>query len=72
MDHFWPTLPLTVPNSEGIALWWDIAWWVFQIVVMVILLTVIARWAVRVDKDDSLGESPAQPADNSEQPSIQG
>lgn len=71
MDHFWPTLPLIIPNSQGVYLWWYIAWWIFQIVVMVFLLVLIARWAVHMDRDLE-GEQKQVVTDHSEQPPVQG
>jgi hypothetical protein len=50
---FWPTLPLKMPYSEGMSHWWDPAWWIFQIVVMSILLLTLRRVAMSVDRDES-------------------
>ena len=50
MEAFWPKLPYVIPASQGQPLWWDIAWWIFQIVIMVVIVALITRWATRVDK----------------------
>ncbi len=49
---FWPTLPLKMPYSEGEAHWWDPTWWIFQIVVMSILLLTLRRVALSVDRGE--------------------
>jgi len=51
MEHFWPSFPFIVQPSQGLPLWWDISWWIFQIVIMSAVLLLITRWAVRVDKE---------------------
>ncbi|KPV42144.1 hypothetical protein [Alicyclobacillus ferrooxydans] len=72
MDHFWPQLPLIVPGSEaGVGLWWFIAWWVFQIVVMVGLLVIVARWAVNMDRHMETARKQSA-NDHSQQPPVQG
>lgn len=71
MDHFWPTLPLIVPKSEGIALWWDIAWWIFQIVVMVFLLVIVAKWAQQMDRKMNANQKESV-NDQSQHPPVQG
>jgi hypothetical protein len=50
MEHFWPSLPVVIPNSEGMPMWWDIMWWVFQIVIMSTLLITLRNWAVKADR----------------------
>ena len=50
---FWPSLPIKIPYSEGMAHWWDPAWWIFQIVVMSILLLTLRRVAMSIDRDDT-------------------
>lgn len=50
MNHFWPTLPLNIPVSQGVPLWWVVLWWVFQIVVFSFILFAVTRWALRIDK----------------------
>lgn len=47
----WPTAPFYIPYSPGMPDWWDLAWWVFQIVIMSLLLWFLATVAMRVDRD---------------------
>lgn len=49
-EHFFPTLPLLIPASQGVPLWWYISWWIFQIVVMGAIIWVVTRWALGIDK----------------------
>lgn len=59
MRSFFPTLPLKIPYSPGIAHWWDPMWWIFQIVVMSFLLLALRKVAIDIDRareDD--GKSP--------------
>ncbi|AUW93327.1 MAG: hypothetical protein C7B44_00960 [Sulfobacillus thermosulfidooxidans] len=68
---FWPTLPLKIPYSEGVPHWWDPAWWIFQIVVMTILLLTLRRVALSVDKSDKAAKTSAsgrRPGASSDQP----
>ena len=51
---FWPTLPLKIPYSEGMPHWWDPAWWIFQIVVMSVLLLALRKVAMSVDRDEKV------------------
>ncbi|MCI0182278.1 MAG: hypothetical protein OWR52_10420 [Acidibacillus sp.] len=57
-NNFWPTLPIKIPYSEGMPLWWDIVFWIFQAVVMTTLVLLLIRWATRIDhireQEDSL------------------
>lgn len=50
MHNFWPTLPFFVPASQGVPLWWDVLWWIFQIVVMSFILFIVTRWALKIDR----------------------
>lgn len=52
MHHFWPSLPLHIPYSEGIAHWWDPSWWIYQVVVMTLLLMYLRKLGKRVDRDN--------------------
>ena len=54
---FWPTLPLKIPYSEGVPHWWDPAWWIFQIVVMTILLLTLRRVAMSIDRSDTAAQA---------------
>ncbi|SMC04198.1 hypothetical protein SAMN00768000_1516 [Sulfobacillus thermosulfidooxidans DSM 9293] len=51
---FWPTLPLKMPYSEGVPHWWDPAWWIFQIVVMSILLLTLRKVAMSIDQAEKV------------------
>lgn len=51
VEHFWPSFPFIIQPSQGLPLWWDLSWWIFQIVIMCAVLYLITRWAVRVDRD---------------------
>ncbi|OLZ11631.1 hypothetical protein [Sulfobacillus thermosulfidooxidans] len=51
---FWPTLPLKMPYSEGVPHWWDPAWWIFQIVVMSILLLTLRKVAMSIDRAEKV------------------
>ncbi len=65
-SNFWPTLPIVIPKSPGIALWWDIAFWLFQAVIMTTLLVILRKWALDVDRLRS-GKAPVDvdvPADS--------
>ncbi|MHB1612503.1 MAG: hypothetical protein ACYCOU_25090 [Sulfobacillus sp.] len=48
---FFPTLPYVIPHSPGIAHWFDIFWWVFQLVVMTTLVLLLRHWAVSFDRE---------------------
>ncbi|UOF89829.1 hypothetical protein LSG31_18435 [Fodinisporobacter ferrooxydans] len=50
MGNFWPTFPFVIPNSPGIPLWWDLFWWIFQIVLISSLLYVLKTWCVKMDR----------------------
>lgn len=71
MEHFWPQLPLLVPASQGDPLWWYISWWIFQIVVMVFLLVMVARWAVNMDRNMEADRKQSV-NDHNQQPPVQG
>ena len=47
---FWPSLPISIPASPGVPLLWDIVWWLFQAIVMVVLLIALRSIALRVDR----------------------
>lgn len=50
-EGFFPKLPIIVPTTQGIAFWWDIVGWVFQIVIMVTIIWLVTRWALNVEKE---------------------
>lgn len=64
-EPFWPTLPFLIPKSEGLPLWWTISWWIFQIVIMTVLLLVVGRWAIQVERTlhGSVGQPTGAQAD---------
>ena len=65
MEHFWPSLPYHIPPSQGMRLWWDIFWWIFQIVTMTTIIVLLRTWALREDKDkDQIAEATAPGADS--------
>lgn len=68
MEHFWPTFPFLVPASQGLPLWWALSWWIFQILIMGLVLTLITRWAVRVDRDLKLSSPEKQPTESPDRP----
>lgn len=49
-DNFWPTLPIHIPPSQGVPLWWVTGWWAFQVVAMLAIIYVVTRWALRIDR----------------------
>ena len=51
MRPFFPTLPLKIPYSPGISHWWDPMWWIFQIVVMTVLLITLRKVAMDIDRE---------------------
>lgn len=53
MKGFFPSLPYVIPHSPGIAHWWDIFWWIFQLVVMTTLVLVLRHWAISFDRERS-------------------
>ena len=59
MMTFFPHLPVRVPFSPGIAHWWDPFWWLFQIVIMTVLLITFRKVALRVD--DQFDDKPSPP-----------
>jgi hypothetical protein len=67
VENFWPTLPFFVPGSQGVPLWWDILWWVFQIVVMSFVLYIVTRWALKIDRLSN--ENVTTPSKKSDVPS---
>lgn len=73
---FWPTLPLKMPYSEGMPHWWDPAWWIFQIIVMSILLLTLRRVAMSIDRDEKPSQSasrrPGTSTNTQKPPSIPG
>lgn len=54
-ELFFPTIPYFIPHSAGLAHWWDIFWWVFQIVVMSTLVLVFRKWAIGFDREQEAG-----------------
>jgi hypothetical protein len=50
MEKFWPTLPFLIPTTEGTQMWWDIFWWIFQIVIMSTLIILLTKWALKMDQ----------------------
>ncbi|WP_053960862.1 hypothetical protein [Sulfobacillus thermosulfidooxidans] len=72
---FWPTLPLKMPYSEGVPHWWDPAWWIFQIVVMSILLLTLRKVAMSIDRNENAPKTSRRPGTSTntqEPPSIPG
>ncbi len=69
-NGFWPTLPLKMPYSEGVPHWWDPAWWIFQIVVMTILLLTLRRVAMSIDRSDTAAKAKSgrRPGAGADQP----
>ncbi|MHB1683004.1 MAG: hypothetical protein ACYCYO_09330 [Bacilli bacterium] len=51
MSLFWPTLPFYIPYSPGMPNWWDLVWWIFELVIMSLLLVTLTVVATRVDRD---------------------
>ncbi|AEJ41164.1 hypothetical protein TPY_3006 [Sulfobacillus acidophilus TPY] len=49
---FLPHLPIRIPNSPGLPIWWDLMWWLFQILVMTSLLFYFNRIAGHLDGED--------------------
>lgn len=49
-ETFWPTFPFFIPTLPGIATWWDIFWWAFQLIVMSAVLLGLRRLGVSVDE----------------------
>ncbi|MCF8565340.1 hypothetical protein LLE49_11490 [Alicyclobacillus tolerans] len=46
-------------------MWWDIFWWIFQIVTMTTIIVLLRTWALREDKDkDQIAEATAPGADS--------
>lgn len=65
MGSFWPSIPFYIPYSPGMPSWWDLVWWIFQLVVMSALLLLLHNVAMREDRephDESL-ESHVQKVD---------
>ncbi|MCY0900888.1 MAG: hypothetical protein OWU32_01715 [Firmicutes bacterium] len=50
MSGFWPSLPFYIPYSPGMPSWWDLVWWVFQLIVMSLLLLWLHSTALREDR----------------------
>lgn len=46
---FWPSLPIHIPASPGMPILWDIVWWLFQTVIMGILLYYLRSVAIKID-----------------------
>jgi hypothetical protein len=51
-ETFWPHFPFFIPGLPGIANWWDIFWWAFQLVVMSAVLIGLRRLGVGVDEEN--------------------
>ncbi|MHB1627186.1 MAG: hypothetical protein ACYCVB_02240 [Bacilli bacterium] len=60
MGNFWPTLPIKIPYSEGMPMWWDIVFWLFQAVVMTGLVIMLVKWGTGIDR---MREEDANPED---------
>lgn len=63
---FFPRLPLVIPFSPGLPHWWDPEWWLFQIIVMTVLLTIFRNVATSVDRQQS--DEPAEAEPNPDRP----
>jgi len=50
MSSFWPSIPFYIPYSPGMPSWWDLVWWVFQLIVMSLLLLWLHSVALREDR----------------------
>lgn len=50
MGGFWPKVPFYIPYSPGMPGWWDLVWWIFQIIVMSALLLTLHNVALREDR----------------------
>lgn len=48
---FFPSLPIRIPHSPGVPLWWDPLWWLFQIVVSGLIVFIYTRIGSQVDQD---------------------
>ncbi|MCY0875237.1 MAG: hypothetical protein OWT28_03030 [Firmicutes bacterium] len=51
MGGFWPKVPFYIPYSPGMPGWWDLVWWIFQIVVMSALLFALHKVGLREDRE---------------------
>ncbi|MCI0182165.1 MAG: hypothetical protein OWR52_12950 [Acidibacillus sp.] len=51
MGGFWPSIPYYIPYSPGMPNWWDLVWWIFQLVVMSALLMALHTVATREDRE---------------------
>lgn len=47
---FFPQLPVRIPFTPGLPIWWDVFWWAFQILVMTSLLLYFNRIADGLDQ----------------------
>lgn len=52
-EAFFPYFPFQIPHQAGIAHWWDIFWWIVQLVVMTSLLIGLRRLGVGMDEEKS-------------------
>ncbi|PWI57816.1 hypothetical protein [Sulfoacidibacillus thermotolerans] len=50
MNGFWPSIPFYIPYSPGMPNWWDLVWWIFQLVIMSALLLILHLVATREDQ----------------------
>jgi hypothetical protein len=50
-ESFFPYFPFRIPHQPGIAHWWDIFWWIVQLVVMTSLLIGLRRLGVGMDEE---------------------
>lgn len=62
MGGFWPHVPYIIPSSQGMPMWWDILWWVFQIVIMTAVLLLLRVWATKVDRANEQEQTAAMAA----------
>lgn len=49
-ESFWPHFPLNIPPSPGMHFGFQVAWWIFQIVVMGMTLIVLQRIGIMRDE----------------------
>jgi len=57
MGGFFPSFPFYIPHSEGIAHWFDIFWWSFQLIVMGGLLLALRKLAIGADRERNSGSA---------------
>jgi hypothetical protein len=49
-ETWFPHFPFSIPSAPGIANWWDIFWWCFQLAVMTALLLGLRRIGLGMDE----------------------